>query len=165
LFVNQHRAHVAVLYQQFMEQIAHMQGSTQQLLFPEPITLSPDEIILLEHILPDLRAIGFELEQLTPDSYSVYSVPAQLVHVSPIPTLQHILSLIREQGADAQDEWRKQIAMALAENAAISYGKSLTLDEMRDLLQRLFQLSQVTRMPNGKKIVALFSIDDINKLF
>jgi DNA mismatch repair ATPase MutL len=53
----------------------------------------------------------------------------------------------------------------LAENAAISYGKSLTLDEMRDLLQRLFQLSQVTRMPNGKKIVALFSIDDINKLF
>jgi DNA mismatch repair protein MutL len=165
LFVNQHRAHVAVLYQQFMEQIAHMQGSTQQLLFPEPITLSPDEIVLLEHLLPDLRAIGFELEQLTPDSYSVYSVPAQLVHVSPIPTLQHILSLIREQGADAQDEWRKQIAMALAENAAISYGKSLTLDEMRDLLQRLFQLSQVTRMPNGKKIVALFSIDDINKLF
>lgn len=165
LFVNQHRAHVAVLYQQFMEQIAHMQGSTQQLLFPEPITLSPDEIVLLEHLLPDLRAIGFELEQLTPDSYSVYSVPAQLVHVSPIPTLQHILSLIREQGADAKDEWRKQIAMALAENAAISYGKSLTLDEMRDLLQRLFQLSQVARMPNGKKILALFSNEDINKLF
>lgn len=165
LFVNQHRAHTAILYQQFIEQIMQMQGSMQQLLFPEVITLSPDEIILLEQLLPDLRAIGFELEQLSPDSYSVYSIPSQLVHVSPIPTLQHILSLVREQGIDTQAEWRKQIAMALAENAAIPYGKSLTIDEMRDVLKRLFQLQQVMRTPNGKKIVALLSNEDINKLF
>ena len=165
VLINQHRAHVAILYQQFIEQIAHTQGSTQQLLFPEVLTLSPDEIVLLEHLLPDLRAIGFELEQLSPDSYSIYSVPAQLVHVSPIPTLQHILSLVREQGIDTQSEWRKQIATALAENAAIPYGKALTIDEMRDLIQRLFQLPQVMRTQNGKKIVALLSNDDINKLF
>lgn len=165
VLINQHRAHVAILYQQFIEQIAQTQGSTQQLLFPEVLTLSPDEIVLLEHLLPDLRAIGFELEQLSPDSYSIYSVPAQLVHASPIPTLQHILSLVREQGIDTQSEWRKQIATALAENAAIPYGKALTIDEMRDLIQRLFQLPQVMRTQNGKKIVALLSNDDINKLF
>jgi DNA mismatch repair ATPase MutL len=53
----------------------------------------------------------------------------------------------------------------LAENAAIPYGKALTIDEMRDLIQRLFQLPQVMRTQNGKKIVALLSNDDINKLF
>lgn len=165
LLVNQRRAHIAILYKQFMDQISHAQGSTQQLLFPEVLTLSPDDIVLLEQLLPDLHAIGFELGQLSPDSYSVSSVPSQLVHVSPIPTLQHILSLVRERGVDTQSEWREQIAVALAENAAIPYGKSLLVDEMRDLLQRLFQLTQVMRTPDGKKIIALLSNEDVNKLF
>ena len=80
-------------------------------------------------------------------------------------SLQHILSLVREQGVDTQSEWREQIAVALAENAAIPYGKSLLVDEMRDLLQRLFQLTQVMRTPDGKKIIALLSNEDVNKLF
>ena len=165
LMVNQHRAHAAVLYAQFMEQLTQTQGAMQQLLFPEVLLLAQDEMVLIGQLLPDLKAIGFDLEQLSPDSYSIQGVPAQLAQQSPIPVLQHILAQVRERGADTQREWREQIALTLAQNAAIPYGKNLSEIEMRDLLTRLVALPQYRRTADGKTIVSLLTDDELNKRF
>ena len=53
LFVHQHRAHVAVLYAQFVEQLNHAQGAMQQLLFPEVMVMTQDEMVLVQTLLPD----------------------------------------------------------------------------------------------------------------
>lgn len=119
----------------------------------------------MNQILPDLRAIGFDLEQLSPDSYSIQGVPSQLAAQSPQPVLRHILLQVRERGADTQREWREQIATALAEQGAIPYGKVLTEAEMRDLTGRLVQLPQYRRMADGKLIVSLLTDEEINKRF
>ena len=165
MLINQHRAHTAVLYAQFLEQLSLNQGAMQQLLFPEVISLPQDEMVLMKQLLPDLRAIGFDLEQLSPDSYSIQGVPAQLAQQSPVPTLQHILTQVRERGADTQAEWREQIALTLAQNAAIPYGKILSETEMREIAEKLFALPQYRRMSDGKIIVSLMTDEEINKRF
>ena len=165
LMINQHRAHVAVLYARFLEQLANTQGAMQQLLFPEVLTLTPDQMVSLLPLLPDLKAIGFDLEQLSPDSYAIQGVPSQLTNQSAVPVIQHILQQIRERGADTQREWREQIALALAEQGAIVYGKPLTETEMRELVAQLIQLPSYRRTADGKTIVSLMSDDEINKRF
>ena len=165
MLINQHRAHAAVLYARYVDQLVHSQGAMQQLLFPEVLSLSPDDMVLLTQIAPDLRAIGFDLEQLSPDSYSVQGVPSQLVNQSPLPVLQHILDQVRERGADTQREWREQIALSLAEQSAIPYGKPLTEEEMRDIVSKLVRLPQYRRTADGKVIVSLFTDEEINKRF
>ena len=165
MLINQHRAHAAVLYARYVDQLVHSQGAMQQLLFPEVLSLSPDDMVLLTQIAPDLRAIGFDLEQLSPDSYSVQGVPSQLVNQSPLPVLQHILDQVRERGADTQREWREQIALSLAEQSAIPYGKPLTEEEMRDIVSKLVRLPQYRRMADGKTIVSVMTDDEINKRF
>ena len=165
MLINQHRAHTAILYAQFMEQLSHAQGAMQQLLFPEVLVLPQDEMVLIGQLMEDLRSIGFDLERLSPDSYSIQGVPAQLAQQSPLPLLQHILTQVRERGADTQQEWREQIAISLAESAAIPYGKTLTETEMRDLVSRLVQLPSYRRLPNGKVIASLLSNEEINKRF
>ena len=165
VLVNQHRAHVAILHARFIDQIRLTQGAMQQLLFPEVLNLSPEDMVLLEQIADDLRTIGFDIEQLSPDSYSIQGVPAQLINQSPIPILQHILSQVRERGADTPTEWREQIARTMAESAAIPYGKPLTETEMRDMMQRLIALPQYRRTPEGKIILSLLSDDEISKRF
>lgn len=165
VLVNQHRAHVAILHARFIDQIRLTQGAMQQLLFPEVLSLNPEDMVLLEQIADDLRTIGFDIEQLSPDSYSIQGVPAQLINQSPIPILQHILSQVRERGADTPTEWREQIARTMAESAAIPYGKTLTETEMRDMMQRLIALPQYRRTPEGKIILSLLSDDEISKRF
>ena len=165
LLINQRRAHTAILYHQFMEQLSMTQGAMQQLLFPEVLVLPPDEMVLVTTLLPDLRAIGFDIEQLSPDSFSIQGLPAQLANQSAVLILQDIIHNVRERGADTQREWREQIAAALAENGAIPYGKTLSEEEMRELVTKLVELPQYQRTAKGKTIVSLLSDEEINKRF
>lgn len=165
LMINQHRAHVAILHAQFLEQLANAQGAMQQLLFPEVLSLPQDEMVLMSTIAADLRTIGFDLEQLSPDSYSIQGVPAQLANQSPMPILQHILHQVRERGANTRSEWCEQIAKALAESAAIPYGQSLSEAEMRDIVDRLMALPSYRMTADGKTILSLLSDEEINKRF
>ena len=165
LFVHQHRAHVAVLYAQFVEQLNHAQGAMQQLLFPEVMVMTQDEMVLVQTLLPDLRAIGFDIEQLSPDSYSIQGVPAQLADKSAVPVVQQIVAQVRERGADTQREWREQIALSLAESAAIPSGKTLNETEMRDIVTRLLALPDYRHLPGGKTIVSLMTDDELSRKF
>ena len=165
LLINQRRAHTAILHHQFLEQLSMTQGAMQQLLFPEVLVLQPDEMVLVQDLLPDLRAIGFDIEQLSPDSFSIQGLPAQLANQSAVLVLQDIIHNVRERGADTQREWREQIAATLAESGAIPYGKILNEEEMRDLVMRLIALPQYQRTPKGKTIVSLLSDEEINKRF
>ena len=163
--IHQHRAHVTILYRRFLDQMAHSQGASQQLLFPEVISLSPDDMVLVEQIMGDLRAIGFDLEQLSPDSYSIQGVPAQIANQSPVPVLQQIIEKVRSRGADTQSEWREQIALSLAQSTAIPLGKSLSEQEMRQIVGDLMQLPSHRITPDGKTIVSLLTNEEIEKKF
>lgn len=163
--IHQHRAHVMVLYHRFLDQMTHAQGASQQLLFPEVISLSPDDMVLVEQITGDLRAIGFDLEQLSPDSYSIQGVPAQIANQSPVPVLQQIIEKVRSRDADTQSEWREQIALSLAQSTAIPLGKSLSEQEMRQIVGDLMQLPSHRITPDGKTIVSLLTNEEIEKKF
>lgn len=163
--IHQHRAHVTVLYHRFLDQMTHAQGASQQLLFPEVISLSPDDMVLVEQITGELRAIGFDLEQLSPDSYSIQGVPAQIANQSPVPVLQQIIEKVRSRGADTQSEWREQIALSLAQSTAIPLGKSLSEQEMRQIVGDLMQLPSHRITPDGKTIVSLLTNEEIEKRF
>ena len=163
--IHQHRAHVTILYHRFLDQMTHAQGASQQLLFPEVISLSPDEMVLIGQIAEELRTIGFELEQLSPDSYSIQGVPSQIAAQSPVPVLQQILSRVRERSADTHAEWCEQIALSLAQSAAIPMGKSLNEKEMRELVSSLMQLPNHRITPDGKTVLALLTNEEIEKKF
>ena len=165
VLVNQHRAHTAVLYEQFLNQLVESRGATQQLLFPEVLVLPQDEMVLLSQLTEDLRAIGFDIEQLSPDSYSVQGVPAQFIEQSPLPVLRQIIDRVRERGADTRREWQEQIALELAQSAAVPYGKTLTEPEMRELVTRLVALPQYRRTPDGKTILSLLTDEEIGRRF
>ncbi len=165
LLINQHRAHVAVLYHQFMSQMVQIHGTMQQLLFPEVLELQADEMIVMQQLLPDLKAIGFDIEQLSPNSFSIQGVPALLTDQSPLPVLQQIMHQVREREANTQQEWREQIVLSLAETAAIPYGRTMTVEESREIVKQLLQLDQYLRTPDGKTIMSLLTDDDINKRF
>ena len=165
MIVNQHRAHAHVLYNQYIAQMDLGKGVSQQLLFPEVVDFTPDEIVLIQTILDDLRFVGFELEQFSKNAYSITGIPAMLNAQDIQTALHNMLQLIRETGSNAKDEWRKKIALSLAQDTAIPYGKNLTKDEAQHLLEQLFELKSYRRTADGKTIVSILSDDDLNRRF
>lgn len=165
LLINQYRAHMCVLYNQYIHEWQNAKAPMQQLLFPEILDLTPDDMLLIAPVLDDLRAIGFDMEQFGKTTYSINGVPAQLGQQNALPILQHILQVVRETGTNVRDEWRHKIALSLASDTAIPYGKTLTEEEMRDLLTHLFALPMYRRTPDGKRVIVVITDEEINKRF
>ena len=165
LLVNYHRAHIKVLYEQYVKQMNAGKGVSQQLLFPEVIDLTPDDMVLLESIIEELRFVGFELEQFSKNAYSISGIPALLNTQDAQTALQNILHTVRETGTSAADHWRKQIALSLAKDTAIPYGKNLTDEEAKHLLDQLFTLPDYRRTPDGKPTCVVISDDEISRKF
>ena len=161
--INQHRAHTCTLYQLYMSQLHNAKGTTQKLLFPDVLDVTPQDMLLLEPMLDELRHIGFDIEQFGKNAYSIYGIPAQLGQQNGTVALQHILDAVRDTGTNVKEEWRKRIAMALANDTAISYGKQMSEEEMRNLLKDLFALSTYRYTADGKRVLTVLTNEEIQK--
>ena len=161
--INQHRAHACVLYDLYMSQLKEAKGVTQKLLFPDVLELTAEDMLLIEPMVEELQHTGFDLEQFGKTSYSIYGLPAQLGQQNGVTALRHILDAVRDTGANVREEWRKQIAMALANDTAIPYGKTLTEEEMQDLVKNLFALPTYRYTPDGKRVMSLLTDEEIQK--
>lgn len=159
--INQHHAHACVLYRLYMEQLSEAKGTTQKLLFPDVLELSAEDMLLIAPMVDELRHIGFDLEQLGKTSYSIYGQPAQLGQQNGVTALRHILDAVRDTSANVQEEWRKQIAMTLANDTAIPYGKVLSEEEMHNLIKSLFALPSYLFTPDGKRVVKVLTDEEL----
>ena len=164
IMIHQHRAHTCVLYKVFLEQLSNHQAATQPLLFPEIVELTPDDLSTLEQLLPELTSVGFGLEQFSPIAYSITAVPAILGQKNATDAILQVIHKVQDTEHSAKDQWQEMIALSLAEQMAIPQGKALTEIEMRDLVERLQQVSS-RYLPNGKIISTLLSNDEIQKRF
>ena len=138
---------------------------SQQLLFPEVIELTADEMEIMREAMPDIEWFGFQLSQFSPDSYSIEGVPALLTNESVVPVLRHILSSISESGLSAKQQWHRRMALSLASDVAIPVGRDMSETEMKDLLVKLFMLKERNYTPDGKAVMKVMSIDEIKNKF
>ena len=165
MLVDQHRAHMSVQFAMIEEQMRNGKCVMQQLLFPEVLELSADDMMLMRQLQDPLLDVGFELEQLSPTAYAINSVPAFLCGEAPQRCLTEIMAAVRETGTMDSKQWNRPMALAMARNAAVAYGKKMSEEEMKDLLKRLFALPFYAKTPDGKTVVAMLTDDDLGKSF
>ncbi len=165
LMIEQHRAHVRILFDLFLSQIVQMQAVSQQVLFPETLELSADEDLFFEQIIDDLRHVGFGFEKSVNHSYLVNGVPSHIGTISVVDLLYDIVEKAQTTALEAASGIQDSIAMTLAEASALKTGQRMTNEEMSDLIDRLFACSNPNYTPDGKKITNVWSQEDIDSAF
>lgn len=165
MMVHQHRAHVAILYKELLQLLKKQQGMSQALLFPEILELTENDMQTLQAMQEDLQAIGFGLDQFSPNSYSITAVPMQLGQNNPCETLLQVIHQVQDNGGTAAQQWQENMALALADKMAIPMGKTLSEMEMRDLLTRLMEQHPARFLNNGQTIITILTHEEIQKRF
>lgn len=165
MLIDQHRAHLCVLYERYMNQIRQKKGAAQGVLFPEIITLPASEAAVLESIMEDLSFIGFELTPLGGGSYAINGVPSGIDGLNPIEVVQNMVHTAMEKGSDVKEEVQSMLALTLARAAAIVYGQVLTNDEMACLVDNLFACPSPNYTPDGRTVLTTIKEEDIEKMF
>lgn len=165
VLVHARRAHITILYNQLITQLNNNQGVSQQLLFPESLSVNAEEQVVLDALLPDLQHIGFELDKVATGQYDISAVPSLLDNSNAEATLRAIIARSADGQSDLRDDMQQRIALTLAQNAAIPMGKTFSEAEMQNLLSKLFALTSHRITPDGKTTVVLLSTEDIARRF
>ncbi|MFA6811562.1 MAG: DNA mismatch repair endonuclease MutL [Bacteroidaceae bacterium] len=165
MLIDQHRAHVRVLFDRFLAQIKNKKGISQRVLFPEIVQFPASEAVMLESIKDDLSAVGFELSDLGGGSFAINSVPSGTEGLNPVDLVKNMLHSAMEKGNDVKEDIQFTLTLALARASAIVYGQVLSNEEMIGLLDSLFACPSPNYTPDGKIILVTIKEINIEKLF
>ena len=165
MMVDQHRAHVRVLYQRYLAQLGEHHSASQGLLFPEMLTLPMKHAVVMEGLLDDFAGLGFEISNMGGGSFAIQGVPVGIEGLDPTALVEHILVDAIEKGDVQKEEIHRTMALTMARSAAIVVGQVLTVEEMSKLIDELFACEMPTYTPDGKKVFVIIDEDEILKWF
>ncbi|MDR2474437.1 MAG: DNA mismatch repair endonuclease MutL [Bacteroidales bacterium] len=165
MLIDQHRAHVKVLYEQYMTQLHQKKSASQRMLFPEIVEFSQEEATVLPLLLDDLHYIGFELDKMDNHTYAINGTPVNSCEMNPTEIIKDIIFSVRERGTDIKEQVVETIALSLAKKTAIPYGKSLSDEETQHVINQLFTSNAPNYTPDGKAIIHIVPNEEIDKWF
>ena len=163
--IDQHRAHVRILFDQYIYNIQQQKGVSQQLLFPEIVEFTMAEASMFETLSEDMRFLGFDLSNLGNNTYAINGVPAGVENVDFVMLVKDMVNKAIETEGNIHNGIADTVALTLAKATAIRAGRELSMEEMDHLIASLFSSSSSNYTPDGKIIISLFSDEELEKRF
>lgn len=165
--VDQHAAHERILYELFANRFSDV--ATIQLLFPQTITLTDNDIDAILPHLEFLTSHGINIEQSGPHQLTVRSLPVHLKEQSINDILREMIGWIHEHKTLSTAEFKKTIDHKLqaqmACKAAVKAGDTLTQETMQELLTTLEKTANRFSCPHGRPTGWLLSLNEIERKF
>ena len=164
VIIDQHVAHERVLYESARLAIDGNGMASQTVLFPQTLSLQPDEYSNLLNIIPYLEKIGFKLREFGENSVIIEGVPIDVNWGTEREVISEILEKYMHNN-DLDASFIDYIASIFACKAAVKAGDPLTLEERKHLIDKLFATNHPYYCPHGRPIIINLSMDDLDKRF
>ncbi len=165
MLIDQQRAHRRVLFEKYCLQLNDGKGMSQQLLFPEQIRLSPQDIALLNAQMDDIRALGFDLLSHGTDGYEIKGLPADTAVNDAQQLLEDVVEQLKNEQENLHYTPHERLAWAMARSSAIRYGQMLTIPEMQAIVQQLMQCKMPHTAEHQKPTFINLSLEQLDQQF
>lgn len=165
MIVNQVRAHIRILFDDYMQQLERSSAMAQKLLFPEMVKLPQSLAVVFPRILPQMEKIGFEIADLGGGSYGINAIPAGLEGVNISDLVTDMATTAVEHDTDDVSLTNSNLCLSLARHAAMPVGEVLDAQQMDSIISRLLVSDNPNYTPDGKIIIAIVQQGEIEKLF
>lgn len=162
--VDLRRAQEQLTYENYLQRLQNSSSVSQQLLFPQTLTLSNDDYSLLEENEVEFASLGFDIRFAGDGNIELNGIPAD-ADSSEADVLIYELLRIFDTPASAIEQHRHNLAATMARNITRRASTSMSNEEAQALLERLTQSNNRSFTPSGKAIMAEISLEDLrNKL-
>lgn len=166
VIIDQHALHERIMYEQIRTKVLQGKLETQQLLVPEPVSLTPAEAAAALDAADILKQVGIHVEPFGGDTVLITAYPAMLRKEKPAELLVQVLEIW--MGAGKRPEPRDlldHMLHTIACKAAIKAGDRLAPEEITELLQQRHHYQDAHHCPHGRPTALFFSRDQLDKMF
>lgn len=165
MVIDQHRAHIRILYDRYLDLARLGALASQRIIFPEAINLTPTQNVILESVVDSLNASGFDLSFLGNNSWAVNGAPSVLGDANAAEVVVKMIDEVAETGEDIRESLYEKMALSMARAAAIKPGQVLSSADMEHIISDLFKLSTPNYTPDGRLVMSIIALDDITRMF
>ena len=164
VIIDQHVAHERILYDSAIKGLQETKSESQSVLFPKTIDFSADEYDILIKLLPYINKIGFKLREFGERTIIIEGVPTYMKNDDEVSIINEIISNHESYGNDDL-EIHDKLSANYSCKAAIKAGDPLDDNEMKHLVNKLFQSENPYFCPHGRPIIVNLSTEDLDKRF
>lgn len=161
LLVDLQRAHERVLYNHYAASLQSGHSVSQQLLFPELLTLTEEEYDLLEEYAVDFAALGFDIKARGDNTVEVFGIPAD-VSAEQLDRAVYDLLQSLKLPQSAVEMHRNALAQTLAHSAAVGAVR-FTQEEAERVATQILAADE-SYTPAGKRIITSLGVSDIKNM-
>jgi DNA mismatch repair protein MutL len=165
LLVHQQLAHERILYEGYSSVAHSQQSTTQKSLFPVSLELVGSDAVLLTDLLPELQAIGYQIEPFGQNSFVIQGTPADVIAGDEKHAVEMLIEQFKHFSSDVKYSKREKLIRCMAKQQSIKSGKQLDQKEMTHLIASLFACSTPNVSPNGSPTYLEFKEDYLDRMF
>jgi len=165
LLVHQQLAHERILYERYSIAAHGKKMSTQKSLFPVTLLLPTPDAVLLTELLPELHALGYEVEPFGKDSFVIQGTPADIPQGNEKHSIELLIEQFKHFSSDIKFSKREKLVRCLSRQQAIKAGQPLQQQEMHQLVEDLFKCNATNVTPTGSPTYIEFKEDYLDRMF
>jgi DNA mismatch repair protein MutL len=167
MLIDQQAAHERILYERFILHLEDRKGASQQSLFPQTVTLSPNDYELAKSLLEDIKSLGFEVREFGKNTLVIEGIPVDLGsnQINETQLFEHLIEGFKNSQQELRLDKRDALARSMARNSAIKSGVVLGQEEMNMLIEQLFACKAPNFSISGKPVIQTMSLTELDKKF
>ena len=162
-FLDQHAAHERKLYEELISR--QIELTSQTLLVPREITLTPSEIEVWDANQGTLIELGFGLSRCGALTLSMEAVPVLNGQTLNESYLRQVLAILEEQHKNPVKELLRERLMQSACKHAVKGGEAVSEEEISALLDAFLKGEIPLTCPHGRPVVVRITEQEIEKMF
>ncbi len=153
MLIDQHAAHERVTFERLRGELRGGAIRTQTMLTPATLELIPARAAQIVGALPELRAIGFEVEAFGSTTLLVNGAPAVFGAAGGAKLLADMIDSMGDHGFELRSEGAfDEMLKTLACHGSVRVGRVLQLPEISQLLSDLDNVEFKANCPHGRPV-------------
>lgn len=164
IIIDQHAAHEKLLYDELAESVESGKNTIQDLLIPYVFDVDHNEAELIDSHLDEIKSVGFELNKLSGNTYSLSAVPMILCDIDMSGFVYELIDLLKRDRF-GKLPFIKNSLMQSACKAAIKGEMDITDDDAKLLIRDIKEKHIDLFCPHGRPIAVKLKKTEIEKWF
>ena len=163
--LDQHACQERVHYEELLQKLEETTPVMMELLVPISILAGNDLVERVDEINASISDMHFQFEPFGRDTFIVRSVPMWMNEVEEERFLQDVIDNFKNDRDSKYARMEKKKIATMACHSSIRFNRTLSLDEMKEVVKQLYKCQNPYHCPHGRPTFIILDEKELTKEF
>ena len=163
--LDQHACQERVHYEELLQKLDETTPVMMELLVPISILAGNDLVERVDEINASISDMHFQFEPFGRDTFIVRSVPMWMKEIEEERFLQDVIDNFKNDRDSKYARMEKKKIATMACHSSIRFNRTLSLDEMKEVVKQLYNCQNPYHCPHGRPTFIILDEKELTKEF